>query len=485
MTFTAKNTSTGFQGYGPTITQNHTIAAGSNRVLVAGYGSGDTDNIASVTFNGTALTRVRADFGTGLAASSYLYYLLDPPVGTFQLIATLVIGTSIGVCVAKDFVADGTISAVTVTAGHRAINAGPTSQAIAGSGGLVVDMIASTGSSTVGEWVKGAAQTLVGQADNGETGGANSSGAMSFATGVTTMDWSWTTYKAFSQSALVLTSAVVADTTIPTMTGTVTSSGVTSTGFTIDWAGTTRSDNVAITGYETSPDGGTTWIDRGNVTTAAFTGLSPSTSYTRLVRAYDAAGNKSTPALSITVVTSAPSGDTTVPVLAGSITQGTVTSTSCQISWPAGTDNVAVTSYEVSKDNGATWTDVGNVLTYTFTGLSVSTTYTQKVRAKDASGNVSTPALSLAVTTLSGSAGAFTSKPMVNDTDTVFASQAGWSVRINNATTGDRIATKTGLTTSSTGVLTYSDAGCATGTNYEHIYIAPNGDKGMQDLVAA
>jgi chitodextrinase len=233
--------------------------------------------------------------------------------------------------------------------------------------------------------------------------------------------WDFTGHN-FSMSRVNALPAAVADTTAPTMTGTVTSSGVTSTGFTIDWSGTTRSDNVAITGYETSPDGGSTWVDRGTATLAAYTGLSPSTSYTRLVRAYDAAGNKSTPALSVTVVTSAPAGDTTVPVLAGSITQGTITATSSQISWPAGTDNVAVTSYEVSKDGGSTWTDVGNVLTYTFTGLTASTGYTQKVRAKDAAGNVSTPALSLAVTTSApAAAGTFKTRNLANNAQSAWA----------------------------------------------------------------
>lgn len=369
------------------------------------------------------------------------------------------------------------------------------------------------------------------------------------------------------------------DTTVPVMTGTVTSSAVTSTSFTIDWSGTTRSDNVAITGYETSPDGGTTWIDRGNVTSFNFTGLSPSTAYTRLVRAYDAAGNKSTPALSVSVTTSAAS-DSTLPVFTGTLTSNTVTATTAVIDWSGTThtDNVAITGYESSINGGATWQSAGTGTSATITGLTANTSNTIQVRAFDAAGNRSTPALSINVTTpaaaataisvsgpatgtagaastnftvsangtitgtvvvtpsatgctfspatvsissgsptatftctaatagaktisftnnggltnqgnltytASAAAGAFTSRPMVNDSGSVFASQAGWTVRINNATTGDRIATKTSLTTSSLGVLTYSDAGCVAGTNYEHIYIAPNGDKGMQDLVAA
>ena len=62
-----------------------------------------------------------------------------------------------------------------------------------------------------------------------------------------------------------------------------------------------------------------------------------------------------------------------------------VTSTSIQITWPSGADNVAVTSYETSLD-GATWTDRGNVLVHAFSGLAASTSYTLRVRAKDAAG---------------------------------------------------------------------------------------------------
>lgn len=90
--------------------------------------------------------------------------------------------------------------------------------------------------------------------------------------------------------------------------------------------------------------------------------------------------------------------DETAPTQTGSMTVGTVTSNSIQVSWPAGADNVAVTSYETSLD-GSTWTDRGNVLTYTFTSLTASTSYTPRVRAKDAAGNVSTPALQVTQST--------------------------------------------------------------------------------------
>lgn len=199
-------------------------------------------------------------------------------------------------------------------------------------------------------------------------------------------------------SSLSASDAGAVDAALPTMTGTMTSSAITSSGYTLDWSGTTRGDDIGITGFEHSPDG-VTWTDVGNVTSKTFSGLAASTSYPNHVRAYDAAAKKSTPALMLDVVTAAPSSDTTVPSLSGSITIGTVTDTSAQISWPAGADNVAVTSYEVSKNGGTDWLNVGNVLTYTFTGLAASTSYGTQVRAVDAAGNKSTPPLSATVTT--------------------------------------------------------------------------------------
>lgn len=127
--------------------------------------------------------------------------------------------------------------------------------------------------------------------------------------------------------------------------------------------------------------------------------------------------------------------DTTPPTQTGSITVGTVTSSSIQITWPAGSDNVAVTSYETSPD-GSTWTDRGNVLTYTFTGLSASTSYTLRVRAKDAAGNVSTPALSVTQST-SGTGPTINTQPS------------------NQTVTAPATATFTVSATASAGSLTY------------------------------
>lgn len=86
------------------------------------------------------------------------------------------------------------------------------------------------------------------------------------------------------------------DTTAPTwpvgaaislVSGTVTSSG-----FQLDV--TPATDNVAVTGYRWSTNGGSTWLADWPSPNYTFTGLTASTTYSIAVQARDAAGNYST-----------------------------------------------------------------------------------------------------------------------------------------------------------------------------------------------
>ena len=82
-----------------------------------------------------------------------------------------------------------------------------------------------------------------------------------------------------------------ADTTNPTMTGSVTISAKTTTSYTASWSA--ASDNVAVTGYEYRLNSGS-WGDLGAVLTVNISARTPGATDTFEVRAYDAAGNKST-----------------------------------------------------------------------------------------------------------------------------------------------------------------------------------------------
>lgn len=95
------------------------------------------------------------------------------------------------------------------------------------------------------------------------------------------------------------TTDAAADTTNPTMNGSITVGTKTANSISISYSA--ASDNVGVTGYEVSSNGGSSWSDNGTSLSYTFLGLAELTAYDLAVRAYDAAGNRATP---ITVNTS-------------------------------------------------------------------------------------------------------------------------------------------------------------------------------------
>lgn len=71
-------------------TWSHTIASGSDRILVVGVALLDTgsDTVTGVTFDSVDMTRAVAETGTH-AASVYLYYLVEPNVTTGDVVVSL------------------------------------------------------------------------------------------------------------------------------------------------------------------------------------------------------------------------------------------------------------------------------------------------------------------------------------------------------------------------------------------------------------
>ena len=93
---------------------------------------------------------------------------------------------------------------------------------------------------------------------------------------------------------------VPADTENPGLTGAL--SVVSKTSTSISVTGPTGTDNVGVTAYEFSQDGGATWPFSEATPAHVYTGLTPLTSYDLRMRAKDAAGLTS-PALSLTTST--------------------------------------------------------------------------------------------------------------------------------------------------------------------------------------
>src|SRR5438477_10218050 len=100
------------------------------------------------------------------------------------------------------------------------------------------------------------------------------------------------------------------DTTPPTVPTGLTASAVSSSQINLSW--TASSDNVGVSGYRVYRNG--TQIATTSATSFANTGLSPSTTYSYTVAAYDAAGNPSTQSSSASATTPAPP-DTTPPTV--------------------------------------------------------------------------------------------------------------------------------------------------------------------------
>lgn len=163
---------------------------------------------------------------------------------------------------------------------------------------------------------------------------------------------------------------------ITTPPGVPTSVSASASGTTVTLTWSAPATGVAAS-YEVRIDGGSV-TNVGLSTSHGFTGLSAG-SHTAEVRAVNSAATSAWVSASATVV-AAPGVPTSVTAAPGV--------DEIVLTWAAPTTGGAVTGYDVQLDSG-TITDVGNVLTHTFTGLAATTSYDVKVRAYGAGGDSS------------------------------------------------------------------------------------------------
>ncbi|HUE58146.1 MAG TPA: fibronectin type III domain-containing protein, partial [Acidimicrobiales bacterium] len=166
---------------------------------------------------------------------------------------------------------------------------------------------------------------------------------------------------------------------------------VSDSGIDLTWSSSTGGSGVA--GYKVLRNGtvvGTTF----GATSFADTGLSPSTTYTYKVEAFDSGGNLSAPSSAVQVMTLA---DTQPPSSPQGLRATVVSSGEVDLAWSPSTDNVGVAGYKVLR-NGAPVGTTSNT-SYRDTGLSANTTYTYSVEAFDAAGNFSAPSSPVKATT--------------------------------------------------------------------------------------
>lgn len=278
------------------------------------------------------------------------------------------------------------------------------------------------------------------------------------------------------------------DTTAPTLTsptasatGATTASGSVSTNEangTLYWLASGNASESVATVKAGSSQAVTATLEQP----VTVTGLTASTSYYLHFVHRDAAGNDSAVATSGQFTTNA-AGDATPPTLTGSVTFTSVTQTSYTAQWPAGSDNMAVTGYEyqIGSTAGA-WTGAGNNLSAAITGRTAGTTETVYVRAYDAAGLRSTPAISGSVTLASAlAAGITVTEPLKNNTGTLLANLSGVGVAVLSASDFTY-----GLTTNASGILsTISGAGITAGQQYHVAIKLADGGVGITGPITA
>src|SRR5437763_1345986 len=182
------------------------------------------------------------------------------------------------------------------------------------------------------------------------------------------------------------------DTTPPTVPTGLTASAASSSQINLSW--TASSDNVGVSGYRVYRNG--TQIATTGATSFANTGLSPSTTYSYTVAAFDAAGNLSAQSSPASATTPAPP-DTTPPSVPTGLRATAVSSSQINLSWTASSDNVGVSGYRVFRDGAQIATT--SATSFPNPGLSPSTTYSYTVAAFDAAGNLSAQSSPASATT--------------------------------------------------------------------------------------
>jgi chitodextrinase len=182
---------------------------------------------------------------------------------------------------------------------------------------------------------------------------------------------------------------VAADVTAPTPP-TLTASNITDTTVDLDWSGAT--DAVGVTDYNLY-QGGVFLINLVG-TSYTVTGLTPSTAYAFVVTALDLADNESIDSNTENINTLV-AADAEAPTIPFDLQTSGVTDTSLNLTWSASTDNVAVTFYDVYKDDVLLSSVASPSVTLDVTGLTTDTIYKFHVIARDAIGNASDPCIAV------------------------------------------------------------------------------------------
>ena len=195
-----------------------------------------------------------------------------------------------------------------------------------------------------------------------------------------------------------------ADTTKPTVPTGLSVVAASTSQINLSWVASM--DNVGVVGYRVYRSA--SFLKQVGGTSTSETGLSANTQYCYSVSAVDAASNESAQSAQQCATTlSGGGGDTTPPSTPTSLSVSIISSSQLNVTWTASMDNVGVTGYRLERCQGASCSSFSQIATpatnsYSNTGLSASTSYTYRVRAVDAAGNLSGYSNTYSATTPAG-----------------------------------------------------------------------------------
>lgn len=183
--------------------------------------------------------------------------------------------------------------------------------------------------------------------------------------------------------ALTVKTSVSADTAAPSAPSGLVATVASPTQVNVSWKAAT--DNVGVSKYLIQRGGATIAQVSGSTLAYNDNGLLPLTSYTYAVRAIDAAGNVSATS-EVASVTTPVVPDTVAPAKPGGLTV-TIIGAQANLKWSPVSDNVGIKDYIVYRDG----TEIAKSTTVTFGDATIKAgqSYTYRVAARDAAGNVS------------------------------------------------------------------------------------------------
>jgi chitodextrinase len=237
----------------------------------------------------------------------------------------------------------------------------------------------------------------------------------------------------------------------------------TATSISFSWNAST--DNVGVTGYTIYRNG--TPINTTTSTNYTDSGLTPSTSYSYRVAAYDAAGNDSAQSTALSTSTTA---DTTKPSVPTGLSAGTRTVTSIAFSWSASTDNVAVTGYKIYRDGTQIATTASR--SYTDNGLTPGSPFSYTVAAYDAAGNTSLPSTALSTATLADSTAPTVPTGLSASNITSSSVRLSWTASTDNVGVAGYNVYRDNVKIASTVSTNYTDTGLSPGATYTYTIAA-------------